>query len=290
MQQSSYPALFRSADEASNRKQRLYLGLIGAEYTVLVVASVLSLSIFAGPTFYLLYALIFVLLIVLLLTRTLLKPEQDWYRCRALAESVKTLTWRYIMHATPFGDAPQPQAPRAEFRNQLHAILDENRATAEKVAHDWSADAQITDEMDRIRAVDLDERKRFYATNRVDDQRKWYARKARANKNSAKKWVTAGVVAYALAGVLVLTRIRFPQWEFWPIGPIIVIASSIIGWMQIKKFNELGAAYTVAAHEIGLIRPKLDNVSTESELSDFVTNAELAFSREHTLWVARRTK
>jgi hypothetical protein len=60
--------------------------------------------------------------------------------------------------------------------------------------------------------------------------------------------------------------------------------------MQVKKFNELAAAYTVAAHEIGLIRPKLDDVSTEAELSDFITDAELAFSREHTLWVARRTK
>ena len=66
MQYESYPALFRSADDASNKKQKTYLRLIGAEYTVLLLASVLSDSAFKGPTFYLLYAFVFVLAVVLL--------------------------------------------------------------------------------------------------------------------------------------------------------------------------------------------------------------------------------
>ena len=110
MQYDSYPALFRSADDASNNKQETYLRLIGAEYAVLLVASVLSDSAFKGATFYLLYAFVFVLAVVLLLTRNLWKLQQDWYRCRALAESVKTLTWRYIMRAAPFA---RPTALRA---------------------------------------------------------------------------------------------------------------------------------------------------------------------------------
>jgi hypothetical protein len=94
---------------------------------------------------------------------------------------------------------------------------------------------------------------------------------------------------YAIATALVVSRIYLPDWELWPIGPIIVFASSIIGWMQVKEFNELATTYTVAAHEIGLIKPQLDDIATEPELSDFVNDAELAFSREHTLWIARRT-
>ena len=60
-------------------------------------------------------------------------------------------------------------------------------------------------------------------------------------------------------------------------------------WIQIKKFSELAAAYTVTAHEIGLISPKLDAVQTKSELRIFVNEAEQGFSREHTMWIARRT-
>jgi hypothetical protein len=289
MQEGSYPALFRCADQASNRQQQLYLSLIRAEYGLLLVAAIFSMPIFASATFYLIYALLFLALIAILLSRALLKPEQDWYKSRALAESVKTLTWRYVMRAAPFGDAPRIQVPRAEFRNHLQTLFDENKATAETIAHDWSADDQITSEMDRIRALPLEGRKKCYATDRVQDQRAWYGRKAAANKASARRWVAVGVGAYAIAAALVISRIRLPDWELWPIGPIIVFASSIIGWTQVKKFNELATTYTVAAHEIGLIKPKLDEIGTESELSNFVNDAELAFSREHTLWTARRT-
>jgi hypothetical protein len=291
VQYASYPALFRSADDASNKKQKAYLRLIGAEYSVLLLASVLSDSAFKGPTFYLLYSFIFVVSVVLLLTRNLWKLQQDWYRCRALAESVKTLTWRYIMRAAPFADGPPLQSARGEFRNQLYRIFDANRATADKIDPNWSADDQITDEMDHIRALSLDERKKYYTAHRLNDQRTWYMRKAGENNRSAKNWVVAAVVAYALAFALVLARIKFPDWEFfWGISPIIVFASSAIGWMQVKKFNELAAAYTVTAHEIGLIKPKLDAVGSESDFSDFINDAELAFSREHTLWIARQSK
>ena len=160
-----------------------------------------------------------------------------------------------------------------------------------KIDPNWSADDQITDEMDHIRAFSLDERKKYYTAHRLNDQRTWYMRKAGENNRSARNWVIAAVVAYVLAFALVLARIKFPDWEyFWGIGPIIVFASSAIGWMQVKKFNELAAAYTVTAHEIGLIKPKLDAVGSESDFSDFINDAELAFSREHTLWIARQSK
>lgn len=193
------------------------------------------------------------------------------------------------MRAAPFNDAPKLQQPRSEFRNNLHKLFDDNKATAEKIVDDWSGDDQITVEMDAIRALSLPARKEFYANERVNEQRTWYAKKAAANKKSATLWVKIGVTAYSLATVLALSRIVCPDWQLWPIEPIIVFASSVIGWMQIKKFNELATAYTVTAHEIGLIKPKLDHVNTEEELSDFVNEAERAFSREHTLWLARQT-
>jgi hypothetical protein len=285
MPDPDYPALFKSADEASNRRQKLYLGLVGAEYILLLIAAIFSLQELAGATFYLLFAFIFLLATALLLTRALMKPEQDWYRCRALAESVKTLTWRYMMRAAPFGDAHAVQIPRAEFRNHLHRLFDDNRIIAEKIDPNWSADDQITGEMNQVRALNLQDRKQRYRTDRINNQRQWYAGRATSNKTAAKNWVIAGVIGYGIAVTLVLLRIRYSDWQFWPIPPVIAFASSVIGWMHVKKYSELGAAYTVAAHEIGLIAPKLDDVNTEAQFSDFVNDAELAFSREHTLWI-----
>jgi hypothetical protein len=174
-------------------------------------------------------------------------------------------------------------------REHLQMLLNDNRATAEMIASDWADAEQITPEMDRIRSLDLAGRKNLYAADRVKEQRTWYSRKASANKKMGKNWVAIGIAAYVVAIVLALTRIEFPNWHIWPIEPLIVFASSVIGWMQIKKFNELGAAYTVTSHEIGLIAPTIADVVNDQQLSECVNDAEFAFSREHTMWIARQS-
>jgi hypothetical protein len=290
MNNNDFPALFKCADESSNDYQKLFLRLIIAEYITLLIAAVLSMELFKGAAFFVIYAFIFVVGLGVLLMRALRKPEQDWYRCRALAESVKTLSWRYMMHAAPFQASELgEQMPRNEFRNQLHSIFDTNRSTAEKIKSDWSANDQITTKMAEVRALPLNERMNFYVKYRIDDQGVWYSKKAKANRNAAICWVWVAVVAYLLAIALALSRIAYPTWEHWPIEPVIVFAASIIGWIQIKKFNELTAAYTVATHEIGMIKPLRENVTTEVEFSEFINDAEMAFSREHTLWIARQS-
>ena len=193
------------------------------------------------------------------------------------------------MQAQPFSSGLAPPVARTEFIQHLQRILDENRSTAEAIEAEWSDQDQITAEMERLRRLTLEERKAVYLRDRVQEQRSWYNRKAISNKKLAKMWIGLGVLCYVAAIALVLSRIRFTDWHYWPIEPIIVLASSIIGWMQIKKFNELGAAYTVAAHEIGLIIPRLLDVSSDADLSACVNEAELAFSREHTMWIARQS-
>ena len=215
------------------------------------------------------------------------KPEQGWYRCRALAESIKTLTWRYMMRATPF-DGQLGEA-RIRFRDELHAMFRSNLETTKSITSDWSGNHQITSAMDEVRGQNRTDRMEFYLKNRVDNQQKWYHTKSRKNRSAAKIWVIFGSIAYLLAGGMVLARIAFPVVQHWPIEPIIVVAASVIGWMQIKKFNELATAYTVAAHEIGMIRPMVAAVTNEEQFSEFVNDAEKAFSREHTLWIARQS-
>lgn len=193
------------------------------------------------------------------------------------------------MRSAPFVDSETPEIPLAEFRNHLHKIFDSNREVAKKIVSDWSAEDQVTNEMTKLRNMSFEERKEFYKTNRINEQRAWYAVKARANKRLASRWVATAVTSYFIAALLVLSRIAYPNVSFLPIEPLIVFSSSIIGWVQIKKYNELTEAYTVTAHEIGLLTPTIDNAIDEPALSGAVNEAELAFSREHTLWLARQT-
>jgi hypothetical protein len=60
------------------------------------------------------------------------------------------------------------------FEISCTELSDANRATADKIDPNWSADDQITAEMDRTRAFGLDERKKYYTAHRLNDQRTWY--------------------------------------------------------------------------------------------------------------------
>ncbi|MEZ5900325.1 MAG: DUF4231 domain-containing protein [Hyphomicrobiaceae bacterium] len=287
MKHEDYPALFLDADAASNLYQAKFLQLIRGEYFALFLAALFSMNIFAGVFYYVLYAGIFFVGLLVLVSRAQSKPEQWWYRCRALAESVKTLTWRYMMRAAPFN--VDDATAKLRLRDELHEMFVENKETAKQITNDWSGNNQITAAMVAVRAMKRADRMKYYLDNRVDDQRSWYKRESKMNRDSARFWVWMSGIAYVLAGGMVLSRIACPEWKYWPIEPLIVVAASIVGWMQIKKFNELAAAYTVAAHEIGLIRPKADSANNDADFSEFVNDAEKAFSREHTLWIARQS-
>ncbi|MEY9785398.1 DUF4231 domain-containing protein [Sinorhizobium fredii] len=282
-----YPGLYGSADGASNTSQRTFLNLVRAEYAFLIVASFLSLDLWQNRSYYLVYAGVFLCSMGVLVYRSITKPEQDWYQARALAESVKTLTWRFAMRAEPFDDAVAADA-RTDFRNQLAAILRSNRHIGHAMVSPDSAAPQTTEDMVRIRELPLEERKSLYLDKRIADQRKWYEKKSADNKASAKKWMMVGIGAYSLGFLFILFRIIDPAMPGWPTEPLIVVASTLIGWTQIKKFNELASAYALTAHEIGLTEGLITDADTELKFSAAVNEAELAFSREHTQWVARQ--
>ncbi len=224
---------------------------------------------------------------VLLLTRNLLKLQQDWYRCRALAESVKTLTWRYIMGAAPFASGLPLQDARAEFRNQLYRTFDANRAAADKnrsqLVRSRRPDNRRNGSHKGVQP--RCERKQYYAAHRLNDQRTCTCTRqekitGRRGIGSLQPWSPMCWHSPWCSPAL-----SFPDWQyFWGIGPIIVFASSVIGWMQVKKFiTSYGGLYGNRARDRP-IKPPLDAVGTESDFSDFINDAELAFTREHTLW------
>lgn len=286
MERRDYPALFLDADDASNAYQKNFLLLIQAEYFFLFLAALFSLPFLINVVFHIIYACVFVVGLIILIVRAQGKPDQWWYRCRALAESVKTLTWRYMMHAAPF-DGDDGHA-KMQFREQLHSVFRENSETATRITDDWSGNAQITDVMNEVRLKTREDRLAYYLNYRVEEQRNWYRKKSKANRAAASRWIWISGFCYVVAGGMVLSRIALPTW-LWPVEPLIVIAASIVGWMQIKKYNELSAAYTVTAHEIGMIQAIPEAVTDDLKFSEFVNDAEKAFSREHTLWIARQS-
>ena len=72
------------------------------------------------------------------------------------------------------------------------------------------------------------------------------------------------------------------------IEPIILIASSILGWMQAKKYNELASTYTIAAYQTGLLLGQADEVAWRREVRQLVDDAESDFGQENHQWAAKQ--
>lgn len=285
-----YPALFDAASALSIFSQRKYLLLVKCEYAMLILSAIVAMVSNINKSINTMYAGILFISACILIFRSVSKPEQDWYKGRALAESIKTSTWRYCMRAAPFVDKSHVHEATAEFRNHLKAVLATNRHIGDKIPPDSAANDQITATMNSVRNASLSDRVSIYEKSRIREQREWYQKKSVSNTRASRRWMAFGVCTYAVAILLATLKISFSDFNFFPIEPLIVVSSSLIGWTQVKKYNELASAYALTAHEIGIIQGQIREVLDEESLSDFVNEAELAFSREHTQWVARQIR
>jgi SMODS and SLOG-associating 2TM effector domain 1/SMODS and SLOG-associating 2TM effector domain 3 len=219
----------------------------------------------------------------------LLRRDEDiWYRARAVAESVKTSCWRFMMRTDPYLGAADVREVKSRFRDRLKSILKEHKDLSPHLGGPVSAEEQITERMCEIRRMQWNERAEFYRKYRIDEQRSWYAKKSAWNRRQGTIWLSVLIACQSLAVVFVIMRVAYPTWGYWPSEVFVVAAGSALTWIQAKRFRELAAAYALTAHEVGIVRGELEGVDSESQLAEFVVDSENAFSREHTQWLARK--
>ena len=204
-----------------------------------------------------------------------------------MAESVKTLAWRYMMKAEPFGEASPERVDRL-FAESLRSILRERHLLALPMSDADAGEDQITEPMRRVRGLGIDARKQIYLRDRIQDQQAWYAAKAAANARSEERlfWVMALAQLGALLAAIWLAVM--PGLGLPLVGVLSTLAAGVLAWLQVKQHEELAQSYLVAAQELSLIATQGRHVHTDAAFSTFVADAEAAISREHTLWLARR--
>lgn len=285
MLEQDFPALYRSANDLSLKSQQHFFRALQVHLATLVVAAILSFVRF--PHWSVAAAQLLALLGALGCSIFLFakRPDRFWYSSRAVAESIKTITWRYVSRAEPFqGD---DASVHNDFRQTLKQIVEQSREVCQSLTEHLDGQ-QFTPVMEKMRARTLEERRETYADCRIKDQLTWYAKKAAFNRRMSRYffWVLIGVNTIAV--VCAALRIVYVDQPFWPTDVFVAMAASVLSWMQAKRFSELTASYSLAAHEIGLIKEQSLLPNTSDKFSLFVGAAENAFSREHTQWVARK--
>jgi hypothetical protein len=281
-----FPSLFRDADRASLRGQRRFIRATGARLWAAVLAAVAAICsnlLIAGEVeiIGLVAAAFFVVALGLEVWLLADRPEKPWYDGRALAESAKTLSWRFAVGGLPFPLGDESSADRFDDElNRLHKDAPEANIVP-------TGTDVITKKMAELRSQPMEVRRSTYLLGRISDQQGWYARKAEFSERRASRWKLI-LIALEFTGVIVALVKAFGFLHV----DIASVTSAAIGagaaWLGVKQHESLARSYTFASNELSMIESRLEKVPDERAWAAEVADAEEAISREHTMWRAAR--
>lgn len=285
MKESDFPGIYQAADTLSGNAQAHFFTALVLNLLSLVLAAVVSVVNYPHWVSAVVQALLLAGAMASSVYLALVRPERLWYSGRAVAESIKTLVWRYVSRAEPFHEADD--VSKTLLLEKLKQVVKQNKAISDKLITHLK-EKQISDMMVQLRSGSFDERRNTYIQHRINDQLAWYEKKATFNKRASSRFFATLVLVNAIALLCALIKIANVQYQYFPTDILIAIAASLLTWMQAKRFSELSASYALTANEIGIVREQADDLVSDGALSSFVGDSENAFSREHTQWVARK--
>lgn len=288
-----FPGIYKEADDISNRTQKQYL-LILRLFLGLLLFSTIAFSYFSSiREVKLVNAIASLVIVILSFLFTFINFQGTWYNARAVAESIKTICWRFATKSEPY-NISEIDAKRLLLKT-IKDIVDMNHDFQKNISSRFSSDQQIPDNMAQMRELPLIERLEIYYKYRVIDQRNWYIKKSSWNRRRSYIFFTILIVVSIILSIFLFLDLKesiqsSTAQVYYPIEILLSILSVIFTWVQTKKYKELDKSYALASHEIGFIATQKELVKTENDLSEYVINSENAFSREHTQWIARKDK
>jgi hypothetical protein len=208
--------------------------------------------------------------------------DDTWFRCRALAENIKSAMWYFIMLP-----APQRVESEREFLRQVEEMQERLPGISKQLSLHRIDGPIVTDWMRDIQALSTAEKLAAYRAERVQNQIAWYQSKAASNARRERQWQAAIFILEFLA----LVYAGFYAWKLWQfnaVGGVAGISAAFVAWMQTKRHSDLANSYAVAEEDLRRIAAKREHAASDLEIARFVREVETAVSREHSMWLARR--
>jgi hypothetical protein len=207
---------------------------------------------------------------------------EGWQNARYLAESILSNAWLFVWKCKPFMNKKASQSfidliKKLENEVNLHSFL----------SLVPNQESEISSWMNAFRKAKLDEKKGNYIKYRLNDQIKWYSKKAYLNQEESTRWYKIGLILMGIGAfltLLIIIRI-LPNWSF--LGFFTTAAASVFSWSKAKRSDELKITYSLAARELSRFKTKIELTTKEDELIKLVADIEKIISREHKLWAAR---
>lgn len=288
MTDDDLPSLFADADDAAKRGQRRYFAATRATLVAGVISAIFgAMDLRDGATDWAAIVATAAFGAAILIGVYLLAdhPEREWYEGRAAAESAKTLAWRYAAGSSDFATSTPDEHADREFLSRLGEIA--------KGLHNVRLGrhpnrGEITETMRDLRRRPFATRRDVYRSDRIRQQQVWYRQSAERHGRAATAWRVASLLAQLLGligGLLKATG----AINFDLLGVAAAAGAAAIAWLATREHGTLASAYSNTARELAIVDSELA-YANEKSWPAAVENAELAISREHTLWRARRTE
>lgn len=292
IQNNDFPNYFIAGDNASLKAQKTYINLICVDLILICLGASLSIYNYQNTNtkmwIYIVSGIFLFISFILSLIMKFKKYEDIWYRGRALAESVKTLTWRFMTKSELFDSTISDEESKKKFIERIKEIKNEFKDLTNSLRAENLKQPIITSKMEEIRSKSIEDRRAFYLKNRIKNQIDWYASKADTNENKYEYWFWGVIIAQAFAIISIIVLIKYPEFNFNFVGLFTTLSASFLSWLQVKKYQENKEAYTTALSELRMIETLSESINTEEEFAKFVLDSENAMSREHTIWLAQK--
>ena len=292
MEEKYYPNYFIAGDKTSKEAQNIYIKLVKATLILMCLGAIISIYNFQNNNskFYIyIFSGIFLFISFILSLFLMIKKYEDiWYRGRALAESIKTLSWRYMTKSEYFDSTISDKKAKERFISRIEEIKKEFQDIEKELSPNDLKLCCITEKMKEIRSKSLDERKKFYLNKRIQDQIDWYASKSSVSKKKYECLFLGVVITQFLSVIYIVFLIIKPDFNFNFVGFLTTLSASFLSWLQVKKYQENKEAYITALSELNMIKTQFSEINTEEEFAKFVLDSENAMSREHTIWLAQK--
>jgi len=293
MERQDYPLLHQESSACTTHNQKRHFLLVEIQIALLIiVASISSYPLSQQPSMRNgIIALLAILLVVELFLKIwmmLRKYDHVWFSCRAIAESVKTESWRFMMKTEPYDNNVSDSDAENSFITRLEEIFHRTSDIATRLTSNVQGGSQISEHMKQIRNTSLEERKNYYTNNRIHEQFVWYSTKANWNQKRESIWLFISWVLQIAAIIIAIVIVAFTDFNIMPIGIITTAGAGAMSWMHSKSYRELSQSYSLTAHDLSLLESRASQVTTERDLPELVLDVERTISREHSMWLARR--
>lgn len=285
------PSLYQSANAASRSAQRRYFRLQRFHIALLLLGSLgAPLATFVpdkATVWFFLSGMVLTIDVILIWASRERRADQEWFHCRAIAESAKTAAWRFMMKAEPF---ESDSTAESSFVEKIRQIRTASQSSSENLAASFSTTAPpISDFMRDARLKSVGEKLDLYIKSRLCDQKTWYSEKANFNSKKEICWRCVVLILQILAIGFAFYRVGFSSSLSIIVVPFLIIcAASAIAWSHMKRYGDLARTYSVAAQELGEQEMLASNITEEASFVTFVDQVEGTISREHTMWCVRR--